>query len=475
MEQAVSDGLLFHSEGTMSGKAMAKKRSGPERHAAAIFGYLRVFLMTAAILISCLLAVTQIPREWVQGNLESSARLLSEQDFYYNLEASVDSTKIDHFADSVLMSIVWYQDGKHPVRSVLRSDYYYASGNIGNSLLKTVTENPPANREYLRYWHGSAIPVRLLHLFGNIRQIWLFHAAVLIALLLLLLAVLWRGGFRLEAASVLISLAAVSSWVVPFCLEYYWVFLLMLLCSVWGVRFALKERYDLCGSLFLVCGTCTSFFDFLTTETLTLLIPLLLIIRIRSLSDCFEKEDAGKRWCFLMKQAFLWLAGYCLMWSSKWLLSSIALKQNVLPDIFRHIEERTAGIGSTGLPLSRYLTETFRRNTGLLVPLNRGIGNGLLLMAVVLIILEGTLLWRYLCVKRRADAGRILPYLALGCLPYCRFLLLHNHSYVHYFFTYRAQAATVLAVCLIILEILQKDALPRKRRTDIKDKAGVRP
>ena len=35
-------------------------------------------------------------------------------------------------------------------------------------------------------------------------------------------------------------------------------------------------------------------------------------------------------------------------------------------------------------------------------------------------------------------------------VPYARYIILHNHSYIHCFFTYRAQAATVAAAVLII-------------------------
>ena len=36
--------------------------------------------------------------------------------------------------------------------------------------------------------------------------------------------------------------------------------------------------------------------------------------------------------------------------------------------------------------------------------------------------------------------------LILGAVPYLRYLALSNHSYLHEFFTYRAQAASVLAL-----------------------------
>ena len=41
----------------------------------------------------------------------------------------------------------------------------------------------------------------------------------------------------------------------------------------------------------------------------------------------------------------------------------------------------------------------------------------------------------------------------LGLVPYVRYLVLHNHAWLHCFFTYRAQLATVLAVVMILEEM----------------------
>jgi hypothetical protein len=43
-------------------------------------------------------------------------------------------------------------------------------------------------------------------------------------------------------------------------------------------------------------------------------------------------------------------------------------------------------------------------------------------------------------------------FLLLGVLPYLRYLALSNHSYMHYFFTYRAQMVTVLAAFYLTWE-----------------------
>ena len=44
----------------------------------------------------------------------------------------------------------------------------------------------------------------------------------------------------------------------------------------------------------------------------------------------------------------------------------------------------------------------------------------------------------------------------IGFVPIVRYLVLHNHSYLHYFFTYRALMVSVMAMCLIAFEIIDR-------------------
>ena len=47
-------------------------------------------------------------------------------------------------------------------------------------------------------------------------------------------------------------------------------------------------------------------------------------------------------------------------------------------------------------------------------------------------------------------------YLIVGMVVYLRFMVLRHHSWYHYFFTCRAQAASILALCFLLLEFVEK-------------------
>ena len=50
----------------------------------------------------------------------------------------------------------------------------------------------------------------------------------------------------------------------------------------------------------------------------------------------------------------------------------------------------------------------------------------------------------------------ILSYIFIAMIPYIRYAVVAQHSFTHSFMTYRAQVASVIALCLITYEIYLK-------------------
>ena len=71
----------------------------------------------------------------------------------------------------------------------------------------------------------------------------------------------------------------------------------------------------------------------------------------------------------------------------------------------------------------------------------------------------------YVYRVKGADKKQILMYVFIGCIPYIRYLVLHNHAYLHNFFTYRAQLATILAMILILEELKVGEGLRHEKKS----------
>lgn len=408
--------------------------------------YFILFIIAVTALTGLLVLSAKIPQHAIKSNVRESAEYLCEGELFGMLADGVQGSKIDRYADSILLAIAYQYDDEHPLESVMRSSYYYTENqNENENLLDAVPNEYGPNQQYLRYWHGSNVIVRPLLCFWNIQEIYVLNGIVLAVLVIVLLTMLMKNRAFVPAIGVAAGLILTAVWYVPFSLEYTWTYLLMLVLSIVGLKLALCGRWHLLGFFFMIGGMLTNYMDFLTTETLTLLVPLLLILwvdRHRNAETTLPHmfQNAGKA-------VLAWGCGYVGMWLMKWGMASVVLRENVLPYVSEHIGERLGG--DIGIGPWRYIAGAVTRNVKCLFPFEYGItgcigGIALLLLAIYI---------GYVYHKKHICKGCILLYALVGLVPYIRYMVLHNHSYLHFFFTYRAQMATILVIVLILEEL----------------------
>lgn len=412
-----------------------------------------IVFMTAVMALTGLLVLSALlPRSAIASNVRESAEYLCEGELFGTLADGVEGSKIDRYADSILLAIAYQYDSGHPLTSVMRSAYYTTElWNENENLLAAVTNGYEPNQQYLRYWHGSNVIVRPLLQFFCIQEIYVLNAVLLAVLAVILLVLLLKNRAFLPAGGMAAGLVLTAVWYVPFSLEYTWTYFLMLFFAILGFLLARREKWSCLGYLFLLDGIVTNFVDFLTTETLTLLVPLLLILW----ADRQQHPEKPPRRLFgnAVRAVVAWGCGYVGMWMMKWGMAALVLKKNVLPDVLGHIEERAgAGLGSGRL---RYGVATVLRNIRCLFPLEYGTTAVIIGLAVCFFIVY----YGYVYRKQQLCGSCILLYALLGAVPYFRYLVLLNHSYLHFFFTYRAQLATVLALALLMEELTERRGL----------------
>lgn len=413
-----------------------------------ILRYVSVFIVTAIFLTGILVLSACIPQSAIRENVQKSAEYLCEGELFGMVVDGANGSKIDRYADSILLAIAYQYDSEHPLRSVMLSSYYYLPyQNENENLLLAVTEGYGPNQQYLRYWHGSNTFVRPLLVCFSLKQIYMIHGVMLAVLVLLLLLILIKNKAYIPALGVFLGLVVTAAWFVPLSLEYTWTYMLMLLLSIIGVEASLRQRKYI-PFLFLIGGMVTSYMDFLTTETLTLTVPLLLILWIQ-----YNRSTETSRvslWKKIVRDVILWGIGYVGMWISKWILASVVLQENVMPYVSGHMEERLGG--DIGIGRWQYLWGAVSRNLACLFPFGYGAPGVLAGIALVLFAFYVGYVYR----GKQFSVQKVVCYAFLGLIPYVRYLVLHNHSYLHSFFTYRAQMATVLAVVLILEEVVDR-------------------
>ena len=422
--------------------------------------YISIFFITVVLLTGLLVASAKIPQSSVRENVKESAEYLCEGMLFGTMVSGAEGSRIDRYADSILLAIAWQYDSEHPLRSVMWSSYYHTDyQNENDNLLDAVTNMYEANCQYMRYWHGSIAVVRPLLVILNIQKIYILNGIIMIILTLYLAAVMIKNRMYVPAIGVAAGLIITAFWFVPYSLEYTWTYLLMLLMSVIGVKLALSGKWNCMGIYFLIGGIVTNYMDFLTTETLILTVPLLLICWIRfhenkSTPDSHKNIPNSHKnilkshiWKFPGMAALSWGAGYIGMWVMKWIIASVVLHENMMPYISGHIGERIGG--DIGISRWSYIFGAVWNNVKCLFPF--GYGSYGVIAGIVLVIFA--LYSVYVYHRKHICKEHVLLYALIGVVPYFRYIILHNHSYLHCFFTYRAQFATVLAIVLIMEEL----------------------
>ena len=422
--------------------------------------YILIFFCTFFLLFVLIPGAASIPKTWIKSKMLESAEYMSNHKTSFLITDWISASQIDHYADCINLSIADQLDEEKPLQSAMWTVYYDSTSEEANeSFLNSVRYDLPGNTEYLRYWHGSAAMMRFLHLILNVKQIYFLHAVLMAVLILILVLLLMKNGYKAEAISFALSMIVVSIWYVPFCLEYTYSFLCMLIASIAGTLLALNRRDKWIGSFFLIVGMATVYFDFLTTETLSLLIPLLLLCRIKR-----AEKSRKNQWIDSIRWSIAWGIGYIGMWMMKWVLASVVLSRDVMPYVTGHISARLDGEVSGGSITGNLYIDTLLRNMRKLFPYEYGISGAILVVVFIFLVFFLPAVKGRICIGRKIKMSKIFLYIVIGLIPFVRFLVLSNHSYIHSIFTYRALASTILALCFIILELVEPVRSPTPYR-----------
>ncbi len=385
------------------------------------------FILIAAFFVSMTL-VYCIPTSWIQGNVEKSIEVLEGEGEYPMYFFYRHSAIIDIHTDKLMYeSLIQNRDYYNPIQAAMSIN------------------------QYPRYWHGYQLLLRPLTVVFQVQEL------RYLGMLTFHLLFFWSAWLMAKKTKPLYAmfyvLTVASGYVVflPVCFQFLTTFLVLFVSLIVFLR-----RYDKNKPLpavkwmlyFFVVGMVENFFDFLTYPILTLGIPLVLLLWLRVRDE--QADFRGNFW-FMFKASLSWFFGYALTWISKWLLSAAILGVRYFWRTMSVVQYRLEG--SEEEPLDRI--GTIQKNLKAWLNVQDGgviswskIALLILIVAVVLII------WRKL--KDWKTVGAYLPILFVAAYPYIWYLVMSNHSQIHYWYTYRAQLAALFAGLVFLAAILRE-------------------
>lgn len=417
-------------------------------------------IITITVCILLLTLSASIPKSMIQKQSEKSAEYFSKIPPFDIVISDYVNAVQDNYSDTVLCDIAYCIDTAHPFSSVLKAKYAQDENEDAYIGYEAVIKGErKANREYGRYWHGSLVFIRTLLVIMPIGTIRILCGALIILIQLTIAGLLIKRKKKAFAVCWLIALLLMHPWMFFVSLENGTTFLAASVASL-VIMLSKKCTDSELMPLFAVFGVVTCFVDFLTTETLTFTLPMLLVLAERMTSD--ENADealSAKEGCIsVIKNSVCWFAGYLVMFVTKIGLLAMVAEKNVLDSSLDEGLLRLGGeVRSSNVSIApvvdigKQFSGAVWHNLACLYPTHTGEMKAAGAWIPTFVILAAGFAAVYL-LHDHIRWEVFLPMGIVALLPYIRFVVLSNHSYVHFFFTYRAQMVTVAVFLFLIFE-----------------------
>lgn len=285
--------------------------------------------------------------------------------------------------------------------------------------------------DYARYWHGYIVILRPLLLIFNIFEIRIILQIVLLLFFVILLYYISKKRSWKLSLIYLVSFIALDllAWITT--IQGILVMIIATVTSVFIANGKINNKNM--NLLLFISGALTAYFDFLTTPLITFLLPIITYKMIN-----IEETTIKKELISFIKNGFSWGVGYLGFWTSKWIITDLILDTEIIKLSLEQILYR---IGSG------------RKNINFLALLY----NCIFSANILNIIMYVTTFWCSLCfgarkgIKYFFEKQKLYYYLCM-IIPIVWYCIIADHSYQHYFFTYKTLIITLLGYMLIVFD-----------------------
>ena len=404
------------------------------------------YLVLTLLFMGASVTVFSIPGNAIEDHVRQSVQQVTEDGKMFTVHVGpVEPFKVGTFSDCLILGIAYCSDTDHPLQSAMSDKFFILDGSPEDAALLMIDQpdNPLLQPViYSRYWHGNQVVIKPLLYFTTVHGIRVINCVLLAVLLLLLLAMMWRRVGHADSLIVTLSLAAVMTPSVPMSLNYVPTFYIALLSSLailcWKPVTANRSCVVI---LFFVIGALTTYFDLLTTPMVALAVPLIVYMLYKK-----PKET----WRTVIMLSLAWLAGYALLWATKWVLTALITGHAALEDAMGAVTQRTVGHGEQDY-MMWCLKTTF--------------------MALVAVIFTITALIA-LFGKSWQTLRRYSWLLLVAMASFVWTFVLLEHTWHHPHFTWRTYVVLAIGVMLFMryaLDLKRPLALFKKTKTTSKE------
>lgn len=404
---------------------------------AVIWGKAILLVVVSAIIGFLLLAlVFMLPMNRIEHNVKASAEIFEQEGTWPKLKRLGITGTVDNFTDALMLLSAGYTQQTDVLDRVIK---IYRPGLGDEDPTEVIVawaeeQEQLAPISYERYWHGYLLILKPLLIFFTYGQIRILNAVMVAFSTVVLCALLYRKRQGRYIIPYLLAFLLINPCILVRSMQFVTVYYLYVIASI--VLLAKLEWLDAEPRrllwFFVLTGCATSYFDLLTYPLVTFGVPATFYL-------CATYRSWRRTANTLFVCLVGWLLGYGGMWSGKWILGTLISGENIISNVRGSISYRSSMTDEAGQAFSRIgiLTRQF----------SQVLGPALILVLIYFLVVA------FFCIRKRQGGQRQEPFwvlfLMIAILPILWLFALSNHSYVHYWFTYRELLIAALALlCL---------------------------
>ena len=249
-----------------------------------------------------------------------------------------------------------------------------------------------------------------------------------------------------SAVAFVISMLMSMIIIVPMSMQFSSIYYVTMISIVLLTMFSKKiMKKDLMYAYFFLVGAFTSFFDLLTAPIMTLGFSLVVYTYLE-----LKDNGIGKNTVEIISKSFSWSIGYLMTWSGKWVIAQFITKKEIIKDALAQILSRTSSrINEVEISKVEAITKNLAKYIN-------GVNIKLILALIVITLI-------LFIIMKKKNSINMLPTVLVAFYPIVCYLVMTNHSFLHFWFTYRNLTVSCFAILSFILYTIDFDRY--KKRT----------
>ena len=358
---------------------------------------------------------------------------------YHSMIPGYNSTRLDLYTDSKILSAVSYYDENNSL--VYNAMKIY--GTKGMNFDKYIKGEEKIIQPHSHYWYGNLVVLKPLFYFIDYNSFKVLELFFELIIVLAIIRQMIENNLKKFIVPFLLSLFLIHPEVIGYSLQYSTMFNIMTI----SVFILLKFRDVLFKNnrlfyYFLIIGMATSFFDLLTYPLVSFAVPMIFYLLLER-----DKSNLRDNIIKFFLFGLTWSLGYVGMWASKWILASIFLDENIVLVAFNKLLFRTSVSEFSRIDVILLNLSVYKHKSYL----------------IIFCIIAAYYAKRIINSKEKikmANLKRLLPFLLMAILPFLWYFFASNHSYIHFWFTYRELFIFFFAILCSFELIIKNEEVP---------------